>query len=96
MEVLSSYLRKNGYEYNLITRSENNAIYSQSYENTIVGYEVFKIFIRGARYSDFLGKDLQPKERFPSNESFGYSAWVYNNLEDARRKYKDLELVLQK
>jgi len=96
MKTLPLQIRKNGYDYNLLTRSGKHAIYSQSYENTIIGYEVFKIYVRGERYSDILNRALPSTERYPSNGSFGYSAWAYIDLQDAISKYKELELNSKK
>ena len=87
---LKSSIRKNGFDYNRITRTEKRAVNSQHYGNRLIAYEVFKIFIRGARYSDIIRKDIPPIERFPSNESFGYTARTYSDLESAMEKYIDL------
>ena len=91
IKKLEMEIRKNGHVYKLITRSKNRAIYSQSDSNRLIAYEVFKIFIRGERYSEILKRVIPPTERFPSNESFGKTAWTFSNLKPAMEKYNELK-----
>jgi len=79
MKKLDNYIRKNGFDYELVERNDNVAIYKQV-DNTlsqqmIVSYEVFIIKTRKeGRIGDNI---IEAGEIFPSNESFGKSAWTY-------------------
>lgn len=87
---LTERLRYKGFDYSLTARTDNIALYRQMDEDIIVGYEVFKIYIRGGRYSQYCGRVIPPKERFPNDESFGYSAWSFCRYENAIRKFEEL------
>lgn len=89
MRVLESTIRKNGFEYNLVERSEHTAIYSQHNGDDIIAYEVFKVKI--AKEALVFGRVIEPHEKFPSDLSFGVSAWSYRHIEDALVKFNSLE-----
>lgn len=85
---LTNTVRKNGFVYQLLDRTEYSAIYEQIdpvHNNKVVGYEVFKILIQNER--KFEGKIFPSRERFPSNEDFGKTAWSINNYSRACNKY---------
>lgn len=84
---LPNEISKNGYLYKLVQRTEGKAIYKQTYNNTLVGYEVFKIRIQCARYSQILGRSIPECERFPCNEDFGRTAWSFRDIESALIRY---------
>ena len=74
-------IKKNGYEYNLVIKvPEVGYIFSQSSDNKIIAYEVFKHkFNRRFNVTSF-----------PSNESFGIWAWTYHDLKDAVVRLNDI------
>ena len=72
-------------------RSESKALYRQSDGNIPVGYEVFKIRITQTRFWPFTNETLPAKEKFPSNEDFGKTAWSFKRLEDAMKKYNSIK-----
>jgi len=91
MKRLEERIRKNGYEYELLERTYNvnsageknmdKAIYAQWQEYGIVGYEIFFILTQKAAHVK-LGEtwiDYEEKERFPSDEDFGKTAWSLCN-----------------
>jgi len=85
---LPKYNRKNSYDYYLVIRNDVAAIYRQEDPDrgTIGAYEIFKIKIQRERI--FRDRYFPLKERFPSNEDFGKTAWTYPTLEGALFKYQ--------
>ena len=91
---LAAEVRKNGFDYVLLTRTRNVAIYEQKIvdDNGISypsRYEVFIIKVQRER--EFDGRLFPRKEKFPSNEDFGKLAWSITNYDRAYARY--LELV---
>lgn len=98
IEPLPETKTKNGFNYELVKRSKNAAIYKQSTsDNVVIGYEVFKIVISKAveipdKNTGKLYK--QPtREKFPGNEDFGKIAWAYTTIGPAENRYKEIESV---
>lgn len=90
MKQLKEIIRKNGFTYQRMERTDKTAIYAQiDNDSEVIGYEVFKIKTRGARW--LKGRHLEAQERFPANEDFGYTAWSYRSIDRAREKFKQLE-----
>ena len=87
---LPAILRKNGYDYRLVQRTSQKAIYEQSYNQIMTGYEVFKIRVQRARFSQHIGRLIQEKERFPCDEDFGRTAWTHKSLDSAILRYNKL------
>lgn len=87
---LPASLRKNRYDYRLVQRTPQKAIYEQSYDQIITGYEVFKIRVQRARFSQHIGRLIPEKERFPCDEDFGRIAWSHKSLESALIRYNNL------
>ena len=85
---LDKVIRKNGFTYHLIDRSDRFAIYEQSDKGKVFGYEVFKIKIQRERVFD--GRFFPRKEKFPANEDFGKTAWSISDIERAFSKYHQL------
>ena len=90
MKKLSDIVSKNGFTYRMLQRTEKKALYAQYYQNTLIGFEVFLIRIRGAQFSYILNKTLPPAERFPGNEDFGRTAWSIQKYEDAIIRFNKL------
>lgn len=85
IKKLSSEVKKNGYKYRLIIRTDTKAIYAQ--EN--YGFEVFKI--RRSKPHPKATEDLKNYDKveiFPNDEDFGKVAWTYPSLEDAQKRYE--------
>lgn len=91
MRKLDSSVRKNGYTYNLIERNDFKAIYSQHLEcGKLIGHEVFKIQI--GKETELFGKTIPLREKFPSDNDFGVTAWsVGVDLSRALDRYNKLE-----
>lgn len=90
IKVLPETINKNGFIYILVTRTPQKALYMQTLDGILIGYEVFLIGIRGAQNSSLLGKLINATERFPSNENFGKTAWSFMDLQNALHKYNEL------
>lgn len=88
MKILPLYLRKNGFSYTQIARTEKKAIYRQTVTQEIEYFEVFIIQTRPEK--SIKGKIILSGEVFPGNEAFGVSAWTYKSLEKAMTKYNSL------
>ena len=81
-------LKKNGFIYTLVKRNKSYCIYRQQITEAIFKYEVFKRRYRGSRV---VGNVVLPgKEIFPNKEAFGYWAWSSWPLENAYKKYDQL------
>ena len=87
VKKLDNKIRKNGFDYKLIERTDTKAIYSQE----DYGFEVFKIKPSKPHpkcQEDIKNFDLI--EHFPSDAVFGRSAWSYRTIEDAKKRYMTL------
>ena len=65
----------------LIERQGSVCLYERSDEV----YEVF--IVKEAEAGEIFGKFHPKREVYPNNEDFGQTAWCYQNLEKARKKY---------
>lgn len=89
MIPLPLYLSKNGFPYTQICRGARSCIYEQRVGQKLIAFEVFIIQTRSER--SILGKIIQAKEKFPSNEDFGKTAWTLWTLEQSMKKFSELE-----
>ena len=88
MRELPQSFKKNGLNYNQCKRTDTVALYSaRNNYDEITSYEVFKIKIGKPHPRD---NDQSLKERLPSNESFGKTAWSYTSYYTAIDKFYDL------
>jgi hypothetical protein len=84
VKKLSKEIKRNHYCYRLIERNDSKAIYAQE----DFGFEVFKIKL--SRPHPKVIEDLKnydKVETFPSDESFGKTAWTYKTFAEAQAKY---------
>jgi len=89
MERLPEELKCNGYKYTLHERGQRSCIYAQHVSPGQYRYEVFLIKTRPAE--KIFGKQYPEREVFPSNETFGKTAWVYIKLENAEKAFDAIE-----
>ena len=88
---LETTIRKNGFVYNQIARTETAAIYEQKQDGEIISYEVFKIQTTKKDYTFPNGTIVKAgTERFPSNEDFGKTAWSIRNFKRAEKRFLEL------
>jgi len=103
MKKLEPELKKNGFLYKLVERTDNCAIYEQfdiDDPNNVysVAFEVFEVRI--AKESSINGRIIEGGERFPGNEDFGSKkCWSFTcisgrdkALNKAKSKYEELKL----
>ena len=80
--------KKNGYEYEILRRKGDKALYEQAKNNKVYGYEVVKV--RKAKVRGFLKKSKAYEgythyEKLPSNEEFGTYGQSYEEKDSVRR-----------
>ena len=96
--LLPKTKQKNGYNYTLVKRTDNVAMYSQTDPefDKIVSYEVFRIIrtnacvLKDKKNPDKI-YNYPPSEKFPGNEDFGKTAWTYTTRESADEVFQKLE-----
>jgi hypothetical protein len=104
MKILQKTERKNGFDYNLLDRTDNCAIYEQiDYKDDgseyIVAYEVF--VIKKREESKIGDRTIEAGEVFPGNESFGSDSFSFGTIggryqEDALKKANEKFTKLKK
>lgn len=94
MEKLKKEYNKNGYRHKQIRRTDKAAIYVQYNGDRFITYNVFKIKVQQPRLA--VGKEFSKKEVYPSNESYGYSAWTAYTLDRAEHILNQIELYGRK
>lgn len=83
MKPLAATFRKDGFDWSLVERQGNIAIYKQ----TKPGVERFNtIHIQSHNGREIGGKLFEPAEFMPSAEQWGRLGWSYFTLEGAREK----------
>ena len=105
IQKLAKEVKKNGYLYTMIDRTKNAAIYKQTPDkdpdDTSTAYEVFQITITKAysltakptktKKTDLHVYNYPASEKFPGNEDFGKTAWAYNTLASAMKKFVEIK-----
>jgi len=90
MKILSLQIRKNGFSYTQVVRTDRKAIYRQDVSPNVEYFEVFLIRTRPER--TVKGKLIPAGEAFPTDEDFGKTAWSFRSYEKALAKFKSLDL----
>lgn len=94
MKLLPLEIKKNGFMYKQIKRTENAAFYSQNIENDEipVAYEVFQIRQQKESVSNMGGVEIvfKAKELFPSDEQFGLTAWSFLDKTRAEARFEGI------
>jgi hypothetical protein len=84
IKKLKNEIKKNGYMYRLVERTDLKAIYAQE----DYGFEVFKVKLdKPHPKAEEDIKKYDKVERFPCDEDFGKHAWTYKTLEEAQKRY---------
>jgi hypothetical protein len=86
---LPTTLRKNGFTYAQLLRGARSCIYRQTYCQNLAYFEVFEIRVQAKK--ELFGTVIPEKEIFPPDEAFGVWAWTYRGLDQAKRRYEELE-----
>jgi 5-methylcytosine-specific restriction endonuclease McrA len=92
---LPEEIKRGGFLYKLVERTELYAIYSQNDPGGCIkgGFEVFRVCSR-VNHGTFAKKDLpqgQEYEYYPSDEEFGSSAWSFTTIEFAKECFEQLK-----
>ena len=94
MEKLPLELKKNGFDYKQVKRTEKAAMYAQYMTGgtLLISYEVFLIQEQKESDTVMWGKAIHydNKELFPSDEAFGKTAWSFQGLERAEKFYEGI------
>lgn len=75
MKTLATEIRKNGFDLTQIARDGLWAVYEQSKDGTVCGYEVINIQPR-AEYV-IGGATIEAHEGYPGSEQWGSKGWTY-------------------
>jgi hypothetical protein len=76
-----------------VKRNGFKAMYEQTFEGNLIAFEVFKVKTR--KESEVFGKIIPLREVFPSDESFGSTAWTLSNIDRANEVYDNLEQTIK-
>lgn len=76
--------------YKQVKRTQSIALYERSRNGKTMDYEVFiiKIDKKGKQIFDKTLED--DREKYPSNNCFGFSAWSFGNLQSAEKRFDAL------
>ncbi len=90
MQLLLIAIKMNGLYLKQAKRTEKVALYSVhlSENDNPCGYEVWIINI--APNEKIFGKEYPEREKPPSNEDFGSTAWSWKTLELAEKQHQEL------
>lgn len=85
---LKENFTKKGFEYKLIKRVGDKAIFEQTKGKKIKLYEVIKI----RRHDGYTiaGVTMEPAETYPSDSEWGTFGWTFTNLEKAQEKLESI------
>jgi hypothetical protein len=87
MQELKHHIRKNGYDYYFVEKTDAGYIYRQEDNGKVIAFEVFK------RKENTQFNCIS----FPGNEAFGSWAWTYRTYEDAKKRLNKIsELISEK
>lgn len=91
MKTLPTTIRKNGFTYEQISRTDDVALFVQRYDElaTIIGHEVF--YINKCKTREIQGNVIEAHEAMPGDNQFGVTAWsVGRDVVRAHEKYAEL------
>lgn len=89
MIPLPTEFSRHGYDYKQVERSDNVAIFEQSFEGEFVAFEVFRI--KKEKERNIMGKIYPPAEVVPSTEKWGTYGFTVRTLERAHMRKAQLE-----
>ena len=88
---LATTIKKNGFTYTQIKRTDKVALYQQRDEaGRHVAYEVGRIKVQ-KNDATIQGNVIEAGERFWSNEDVGRIAWTFYAANDAEKRYNELQ-----
>ena len=78
---LPDFYRKNSYDFFLVKREGDVAIFEQKDNDKLIAYEVFEI--RKQKAAEFGNVKYEAKEKCPGNEEWGINAYTVHTYEAA-------------
>jgi hypothetical protein len=96
-EMFEGTRSQKGWDFKLIDRNGNYAIYQKQSESNIY-YKVIVIRVQKAKVAHYPGGrvvDYPETETYPKDEDFGLYGWSYGSLDAAHAKYNEISAVLQ-
>ena len=87
MKLLTEY-KRNGYNFTMLARLGDYAIFRGESETCAENYEVIEIQSHQGR--EVHGTFCPPSEYPPSNNQWGTKGWTSNDYESAEAKFKQL------
>jgi len=89
MKKLDKKFNKKGFTYTEIIREKNKAIYKQSKTGqSHTSYEVVKIGSHNGY--ELNGSKIVAAETYPSTSLWGVQGWTFQNLDEAKKKFKKI------
>ena len=90
MKKLEKTFTKKGFKYTQVLREGNKAIYRQDkHDYTAPSFEVIKVGSHNGY--ELNGTKIAASETYPSTSLWGIQGWTYQNIDDAKKKYKKLK-----
>ena len=86
--LLENKFKKRGFDYELVVRQGDLAIYELKADNQVSGYET--VLIQESKERVIAGIVIGASEHLPGNEQFGTKGWSYQNKSNALKKFYEL------
>jgi hypothetical protein len=92
MQHLPTTFKSKGFTHHQISRNSVAAMYAKFDGNALRGYEVFKMKKQphNTRVVDGEVIEHPAKERYPSDEDFGYTAFFIESKDKAHAKFTEI------
>lgn len=84
MRHLPTTYSKSGYDYALLDRSGDVALFSQALAGRVIAYEV--VVVQYHKATVIMGKPVPEREGVPSAEQWGSAGWTLRTPEEAKTK----------
>lgn len=88
MRPLPTTYSKSGYDYTLLDRVADVAMFSQALAGRVIAYEV--VVVQYHKATVIMGKPVPEREGVPSAEQWGSAGWTLRTPEEARDKMRDV------
>jgi hypothetical protein len=89
---LKARFSKRGYEYRLVKRSDEVAMYEQWADERLHAYEVFRVQVNDARV--IAGRAVSAGESSPGDEQWGKKGWTCLTRESAEQRYEAAQALV--
>ena len=86
MKKLPIHFRKDGFDFNQVSRAGDVAIYRQTKQGQPANVHFEVGWIRSNPAREVFGKVFEASESWPCSEEWGIRAWTYGDLDDAKKR----------